>query len=61
MKFLRNLYDWIASLLSSHLRIKRVSNEEAKKTLEKHPINISHYYHNIGRNILLVFLKHLKD
>ena len=35
MKFLRNLYDWIVTLLSPGLRIRRISNEEAHEILEE--------------------------
>lgn len=34
MKFLRNIYDWFVALLSPGLRIKRVSNEEARQKLD---------------------------
>ena len=41
MNIFRKLYDWVVTLLSPGLRIKRISNEEAKRILEKHLEEIS--------------------
>jgi hypothetical protein len=35
MNILRNAYDWIVALLSPGLRIKRISNKEARELLDK--------------------------